>query len=161
MQQKTLKMKRQRRAWAKQFRQRGYMAPNREVIREYKHHAAGLEVDERTIDELIILQQIKEKHPNPGVPQMTSDARKAALKRQAELEKDTGCEMRVLGPSGRDQLQESWIYFTSRRDCFVLVHRDLDIGIERRSTTFSSMELLTMCWERGAIPWVNKKPIEP
>jgi len=161
MAQKRLKMARQRRAWAKQYRQRSFMVPNREVIKEYKHHAAGLDVDERVIDELVILQQVKDKNPNPGIPRMTSDARKAALKRQAELEVETHCELRVVGPTGRDELQESWIYFTARKDCFVLVHRDLEQRIERRSTTYSSKELLTMCWEGGAIRWVNKKIIEP
>lgn len=161
MQQKRLKMARQRRAWAKQYRQRSFMVPNREVIKEYKHHAKGLEVDERVIDELVILQQIKDKNPNPGIPRMTSEERKAALKRQAELEADTGTELRIIGPTGRDQLQESWIYFTSRKDCFVLVHRDLDLRIERRSVTFSSKELLIMCWERDAINWATKKRIEP
>lgn len=161
MQQKRLKMARQRRAWAKQYRQRSFMVPNREVIKEYKHHAKGLEVDERVIDELIILQQIKDKNPNPGIPQMVSEERKAALRRQAELEMETNTDLRVLGPTGRDALQESWIYFNSQKTCFVLQHIDKIDGIERKSVTYSSRELLMMCWEGGQVRWNNKKRIEP
>jgi len=157
MQQKRLKMARQRRAWAKEFRQRNFRQPNREVINEYKQRNLGLEVDEAHINALVILQQIKEKDPNPGIPVMVSEERKAVLRRQAELEASIDCDMRVLGPTGRDALQESWIYFNSLKTCFVLLHIDKVDGIERKSTTYSSKELLLMYWEAGQVRWINEK----
>lgn len=148
MQQKELKMRRQRRAWAKSLTRSGGKQPNRDVIKMYKHHARGLE-DETFVDTVADL--------------VAPFADKQKLKRQAELEAGMPpeCTLRVLGPTGRDQLQESWIYFNSRKTCFVLVHMDLEQRIELRSTTYSSKELLVMCWEGGRVDWVDKKSIQP
>ncbi len=140
---KTVKMKRMRRAWARSLSHKGGFEPNREVIKEYALRARGLGEEGPIVDYGI----------QPG--------KLEALKRQAELEAElpNGCDNRVIGPTGVDCLQESWIYFTSRKDCFVLVHRDLEQGIERKSVTFSTKELLIMVWEGGAIPWAEKKRI--
>lgn len=155
---KRIKMAKERRAWAKQFSRRGYMQPNREIIKEYKNHAQGLGLDEQVIDQMVIIIQKREGVSNPHVPKMDGEGRKAALKRQAELEAvlPNGCDQRIVGPSGRDCLQESWIYFNSQRNCFVLVHVDLTTCTERRSTTYSSLELLMMCWQGDAVRWMKK-----
>ena len=161
MEVKRIKLKRQRRAWAKNYRQRNFRVPNREVIKEYKHHANGIPVDEAAIDAFIILDQIKHNHPNPGVPKMDGVGRKAALKRQAELESKLpdGCDLRFTGPSVPDMYQETFIYFNARRTKFVLVLRDLEHKIERMSYVFSSKETLVFAWEQDMVRWENQKPI--
>lgn len=143
----VLKAKRQRRAWAKSLARRGMQVPNREVIKNYKLHAQGLE-DKEFVDRIadaIIPHQLKEK-----------------FRKQAELEAGLpeGCDHRVLGPTGRDNLQESWIYSNAQRNCFVLVHVDLETRIERKSMSFSSLELLMIEWEGGAIRWRDKRKLE-
>lgn len=140
----VLKLQRQRRAWAKSLQRRGMQVPNREVIRNYKAHAKGLE-DKEFVDRIadaILPHKMKEK-----------------FRKQAELEAGLpeGCDHRVLGPTGRDALQESWIYSNAQRNCFVLVHVDLETRIERKSMAFSSLELLMMRWEGGAINWREKR----
>ena len=156
-------MVRMRRSQPKTFRQRNYFQPNREIIKEYQNRAAGLGVDEAVIDEMIMLQKLKEKDPHPGVHHMTGEGRKAALKRQAELEAKmpNQCELRVLGPTGRDELQQSWIYFNPTKTCFVLVHIDNTQNIQRMSMTYPSKDLLMLSWELGRVLWVEKKSIEP
>lgn len=145
MQQKVLKMKRMRRAWANSLRGRGMMQPNRDVIKQYARAARGLE-DKEFVDRLA-----DSKGPFIG-------AKKEVLKQQGELEAwlPEGCNMRFLGPGPKTPWQESFVYHNSRRDCFVVIHWDIQLGIERRSTTYSSKELLLMCWDMDAIQWVYK-----
>lgn len=138
-------MVRQRRAWAKQLNRKGGFTPNREVIKNYKLHARGLE-DRAFVDRIA----------NEVAPLKNKERLYKQAMQEAGL--PDGCDNRVLGPTGRDCLQESWIYSNSRRDCFVLVHIDMEQEIERKSPVFSSLELLMMCWEGGAIRWVSKKP---
>lgn len=161
MQQKVLKMKRQRRAWAKTLSRRGYMQPNRDVIKEYKHHAQGLEVDERKVDEAVRLMRIKDGELNPKKRNFQSKARLDALRRQAELEATLpdGCDLKFSGPTVPDIYQETFIYFNSKKTKFVLVLRDLEQRIERVSVVFSSKELLVMCWEMDRVYWDKKRPI--
>lgn len=162
MQQKVQKMNRQRRAWAKTLSRRGYMQPNRDVINEYKHHAQGLGVDERKVDEAVRLMRIKEDgEPNPKKRDFQSEARLDALRRQAELEAilPDGCDLKFSGPTVPDIYQETLIYFNSKKTKFVLVLRDLEQHIERVSVVFSSKELLIMCWEMDRVYWDKKRPI--
>jgi len=148
MAQKRLKLQRQRRAWAKSLGRKGLQQPNRDIIKMYKHHAKGLEdkdfVD-RAADQL-----------GPAIAK-----RKEALAKQGELEAwlPDGCDMKFQGPGPSSPFQESWVYHNSRKDCFVVIHLDKYNGIERRSTTYSSKELLLMCWEGNAIQWVYKAAI--
>lgn len=149
MAQKRIKLMRQKRAWANSLRGRGMMQPNRELIRMYADHARGLE-DREFVDSMA----------NALGPAIA--ARKEALKKQGEFEawlpKD--CNLRFAGPGPNiPGHQECMSYTNSRKDCFVVVHRDIKSGIERRSTTYSSKELLTMCWELDTIVWVYKAPI--
>jgi len=157
---KITKMKRMRRAWARSLVRKGGFNPNREVIKEYSLRARGLAVDETAADK--IAAELLRKDGEGPLEKRIPPGRVEALQKQAELEAElpNACNMRVIGPTGVDQLQESWIYFNSRKDCFVLVHRDLTEGIERKSTAYSSKELLLMCWEGDAILWVSKKLIE-
>ena len=141
MQQKTFKMQRQRRAWAKSLQRRGMMVPNRDVIKNYKEHARGL-ADAEFVDR--IAEEI--------IPDFK---RREKLYQQAVIEAGLpeGCTQRVLGPTGKDNLQESWIYSNSQKNCFVLVHVDLETRIERKSMAFLTLELLMMEWAGGAIRW--------
>lgn len=161
MQQKVLKMNRQRRAWAKTLSRRGYMQPNRDVINEYKHHAQGLQHDERVIDEAVRLMRIKDGEINPKKRKFQSEARLDALRHQAELEAilPDGCDLKFSGPTVPDIYQETLIYFNAKKTKFVLVLRDLEQRIERVSVVFSSKELLIMCWEMDRVNWVERRPI--
>lgn len=141
----VLKLQRQKRAWAKSLQRRGMMQPNRDVIKNYKLHARGLE-DREFVDRVAaeVLPDFK---------------RRQKLYQQAKIEAGLpeGCDHRVLGPTGKDNLQESWIYSNSQRNCFVLVHIDWEQEIERKSMAFLSIDNLMMCWEAGAIKWVEKR----
>jgi hypothetical protein len=143
----VIKHGKQRRAWAKSLQRRGMMQPNREVIRNYKDHARGLE-DREFVDRVAaeVIPDFK---------------RRQQLYRQAQIEAGLpeGCDQRVLGPTGKDALQESWIYSNAQRNCFVLVHTDWEQEIERKSMAFLSIEVLMMCWEGGAINWVDKRKV--
>lgn len=161
MQQKVLKMKRQRRAWAKTLSRRGYMQPNRDVINEYKHHAQGLEVDEARIDEAVRLMRVKDGETNPQKREFDAEPRLDALRKQAELEAilPDGCDFKFSGPTVPDMYQETFIYFNSKKTKFVLVLRDLEQKIERTSVVFSSKELLMLSWEMDMVYWDKKRPI--
>lgn len=156
MQQKRLKMQRQRRAWAKDYQRRGMMQPNRDVIKEYKQRAKGLAVFEYSVDQ--------------AISYMMADGRKEIIQkqraveatlRQAQLEAclPMDCEQRVRGPGPQHALLESFIYFNSKKTLFVLVHRDLNEGIERVSQPYPNKDLLLMSWEGDSVLWKMKKAI--
>lgn len=141
--------KRMRRAWGKSFSRSKLLQPNRMMVSMYADHARGLE-DKKFIDRVGTAM-------GPAIAK-----RLEALQKQGEFEawlpKD--CNLRFAGPGPNiPGHQECVSYTNSRKDCFVVVHRDIKSGIERRSTTYSSKELLTMCWELDTIVWVYKAPI--
>lgn len=153
---KRAKMARQRRAWSKEYQRRGYMQPNREVIKEYKQRAKGLAVFEDTVDRLI------SELVSPGRKEIKATQKeKEAVLRQAQLEASLPleCEQRVRGPGPQHARLESFIYFNSRKTQFVLVHRDLNERIERVSQTYPTKEILLMCWEGDNVLWKVKKAI--
>jgi hypothetical protein len=141
----VIKLARQRRAWAKSLSRRGMMQPNRDVIKQYALAARGLQ-DEEFVDRVADTIKVRNRE---------------ALKIQGELEGwlPDSCNMRFSGPGPNNPFQECFTYHNSRKDCFVVVHKDLTLGIERRSTTYSSKELLLMCWGMDAIQWVFKRLI--
>lgn len=148
MAQKSLKMVRMRRAYAKTFRPRNYQQPVRELVKTYVEHAQGL-VDQTFVD--VVGAELEKRK--------LIDREK--VKQQSELETwlPKGCDMKFRGPGPSTPFQESWTYHNSRKDCFVVIHLDKHNGIERRSTTYSSKELLLMCWDGDAIQWVYKQKI--
>ncbi len=141
MQQKRLKMARERRAWAKAYQRRTPKPPNREAIQHYAAHARGLE-DNQFVD-------------SPP-PKITAKQKQQAL---LELMMPTDCDMSVRGPTTPDIFQESLIYFNPTKTKFVLVIKDLEQRIERISIVFSSKELLIMCWEMDRVNWVGRRSI--
>lgn len=147
MAQKTMKMKRMRRAYAKTFTPRNYLVPNRDMIKALKDSANGL-VDTAFVDTV-------------GIELKLHEEKLRHLRKQATLENwlPKDCILKTLGPGPRTPFQESWTYCNSRKDCFVVIHLDKHNGIERRSTNYSSKELLNMCWDGDAIQWVYKAAI--
>jgi len=141
MQQKRLKMARERRAWAKAYQRRTPKPPNREAIQHYAAHARGLE-DNQFVD-------------SPP-PKITSKQKQQAL---LELMMPVDCDMSVRGPTAPDIFQESLIYFNPTKTKFVLVIKDLEQRTERISIVFSSKELLIMCWEMDRVCWVGRRSI--
>lgn len=141
MQQKRLKMARERRAWARAYQRRTPKPPNREAIQHYAAHARGLE-DNQFVDS-----------PPPKIS--------AKQKQQAllELMMPVDCDMSVRGPTAPDIFQESLIYFNPTKTKFVLVIKDLEQRTERISIVFSSKELLIMCWEMDRVCWVGNRSI--
>lgn len=151
---KGLKLKRQRRAWAKTLSRKGYMQPNREVIREYKDRAAGLAVFDDA-------PQVRFDAVMHRMSREAGQRKLEALKKQAQFEMGLprDCEMSFKGPTVPDMYQETLIYFNSTKTKFVLILRDLEQRIERVSTVYSSKELLIMCWGMDKVAWVGKRPL--
>jgi hypothetical protein len=141
MQQKRLKMARERRAWAKAYQRRTPKPPNREAIQHYAAHARGLE-DNQFVDS-----------PPPVI---TAKQKQQAL---LELMMPIDCDMSVRGPTTPDIFQESLIYFNPTKTKFVLVIKDLEQRTERISYVFSSKELLILSWEQDMVCWVGKRSI--
>ncbi len=153
---KRLKMARQRRAWSKDYQRRGYMQPNREVIQEYKQRAKGLAVFDDAVDRLL------SELVSPGKKEIKKDQRlREAVLQQAQLEAalPMDCTMRVRGPGPQHARLESFLYFNSQKTKFVLVHRDLNEGIERVSQPYPTKEVILLCWEGDNVLWKMKRQI--
>lgn len=171
MEQKRMKIKRMRRAWAKPLSRKSGMNPNRIVLNEYKERAKGLAIDERDADmiaaELIFREDMGfSKKLSRSLAQagafprekQTPHGRIEALRRQGELEAvmPDGCDLRIRGPGPSNCYQESFIYFNAQKTCWLVLHRDLRKRIQRRSITYSSKELLLMLWNMDKTTWVER-----
>lgn len=139
---KRLKMKRQRRAWAISLSRSGGRTPNRIVINEYKQRARGLMLTDDVSESVIQ----KFCHDNN---------KREALKRQATFELELGDALRYRGPGPNTDQEESWVYFNPQKTAFFILHRDKKLGIERKSITFSSKEILYFRWTTGKVRWVE------
>lgn len=139
---KRAKMKRERRAWAIPLSYSGGQSPNRIVIQEYKQRARGLQLTD-DISESIIQKLCHD------------EARKDALKRQAEFELELGDARRYSGPGPNNNLEESWVYYNPTKTVFFILHRDKRLGIERRSVGYSCKEVLYTRWTQGKVTWVE------
>lgn len=139
---KRMKMKRQRRAWAIPLSRNGGQTPNRIVINEYKNRARGLMIED-DISESIIQKLCHDTQ------------KKEALKRQASFELELGDALRYRGPGPNNEQEESWVYFNSQKTGFFILHKDKKLGIERKSITFSSKEVLYFKWAKGKVTWVE------
>lgn len=146
MQAKLIKIKRERRAWARPLSMSGMKTPNRMVLDQYKMSARGLAFD-GAITETIAARHIHDAE------------RRLAFQRQAELEVRFDAQLRFKGPGPSNVYEESWVYFNSQQTCFFVVHRDKKLGIERRSITYSCKEILITKWSMGKTTWVELRSI--
>lgn len=142
MEAKRMKQKRMRRAWARPLSRSSGMNPNRIVINEYKDRAKGLMLEDDISDSII------QKHAH-------NLERSAALKRQAELELAFDAQLRFKGPGPCNNFEESWVYYNSQQTVYFVVHKDKRLGIERRSITYSSKEVLVIKWNMDKTTWVD------
>src|ERR1700735_2213535 len=143
---KRIKIKRMRRAWARPLARSSGMNPNRIVINEYKDRAKGLMLEDDISDSVI------QKHAH-------NLERAAALKRQAELELAFDAQLRFRGPGPCNNFEESWVYYNSQQTVYFIVHKDKRLGIERRSITYSSKDVLVMQWNMYKTTWVELRPL--
>jgi hypothetical protein len=142
MEQKRIKIRRQRRAWAVSFERSGMKTPNRVVINEYKQRAKGLMLDD-DISESIIQKFAHDER------------RRVALEHQAKMELLIEEGLRFKGPGPDNKYEESWVYFNSQRTSFFVIHRDKSLGIERRSILYSCKEILITKWNMGKVTWAE------
>lgn len=184
MEQKRMKQRRMRRAWAKPLERKSGITPNRIVINEYKERAKGLALDETAADKIaakLLGQQqifkgtppgvvearetIKEMQKFPGLNAIQREAverKMAALARQGRLEAllDTA-DLRIRGPGPSNSYQESFMYFNSQKTIWRVLHRDLKEKIESLSIVYPSKEALIIRWEMDKITWIEYRSIVP
>ncbi len=151
MQQKSLKLRRQRRAWAKPLARASGIVPNRGVLAEYKERAAGLGISEYEIDQLI--RKLYKRDSIEGIPA----GRVEVLALLKELKQQVP-EMHFFSI-----LDNGWwhaaCFYNSEKTCFVLALTDLRKHTVRRSIEYGSKERALHVWNHNKVIWVSHRSI--
>ncbi len=151
MQQKTLKLRKQRRAMPKELMRNG-IVPNRGVLGEYKERAKGLGVSEDEVN--LLIKTIYKRDPTPSIPAGESKEIKALLKELKE---------RIPEQYFFSVLDNCWhktiCFYNAQKTCFVMAHTDLRKLITRRSIEYNSKDRIMQAYYSGKIIWISCKSI--
>ncbi len=146
MQQKALKLRKQRRAMPKYLMKSGII-PNRGVLGEYKERAKGLGVSE---DEINLLIQTLYKR---DVPVMVSKNREKVLELLREL-KQRVPEMLFFSVVDTPYYN-TLVFFNIQKTCFVMAESDLRKEITRRSIEYGSKDRIMQAYYSDKIVWIS------
>jgi len=152
MQQKGLKLRRQKRAWAKTYGRSNHTVPNRGVLNEYKERALGLGVNEFEVDELIRTQYNREAIYGftPGqkeVHELMADMRK----RVPELMSFTLMD---------NAFYKATCNFNADRSCYSISITDKRAGVMRTSIEYGSKALAVGQFHNDKLRWASKTPVD-
>lgn len=147
IQAKILKIKKQRRAWARPLMVASGIRPNMDVVKGYKERAKGLAVSDAEVDELY--RRLFKRDPWKG----DGPARRAVLKILADMREQT--PEFLFFTVVENTTRRCRVYFNSQKTCFFLVHEDFRNRILRRSLTFASKEAAIRKWHMDQVIWVE------
>jgi len=151
MQQKAMKLRRQRRAWSKQYSRSNSIIPNKGVLNEYKERALGLGVSDFEADELF--RKIYRRDPIEGIAAGKAEVN-ALMK---ELKNKVPEEMFFVFIDNSSH--HVCCYFNSTKTSFVLGHTDKRQGTYRRSIEYGSKERALNRWDAKKVIWVYKEDL--
>jgi hypothetical protein len=149
MQAKSLKLRRQRRAWAKPLARSNHTVPNKGVLQDYKERAKGLGVNEAEVDDMI--RRYYKREPFSG----TGPGRKEVITLLEELRHIVPA-MLFFDIFPANCYQRCRCFFNSQKTCYILVHDDYKRGTVRRSIEYPSLERASSLWFREKVTWVNR-----
>jgi hypothetical protein len=141
MQAKVIKLKRQRRAWARPSSVKSGIQPNREVIRQYQDTAKGLGK---------IIAQVRFPNVAPG--------RKEIMDKINTI----GDPLRGIALDIKDPLfvkivdnsrQRCRVYFNSGMSCFILQWAHWEKGFVKISMTYASSTRAIDAWNTDRVVW--------
>lgn len=152
MQAKSLKLRRQKRAWAKPLAIASGITPNRGVLGEYKERAKGLGLSEYEQDQLIRL--FYKRDPIVGTPA----GRAEVLALLEELKKRVPELMffEVLD----NCYQRCVLFYNSDKTCWIVSHTDKRKHITRRSIEYGTKSRALQVWYMDKVIWVSHQPIQ-
>ena len=151
MQQKALKLRKQRRAIPKYLMKSGII-PNKGVLGEYKERAQGLGISEAEVD--LLIKTLYKRDPIPSIPAGESKEIKALLKR---LKEDIPEQyfFSVLDNCWHNTI----CFYNGQKTCFVMAHTDLRRQITRRSIEYGSKDRIMQAYYSDKIIWISCKSI--
>lgn len=147
MKQKALKLRKQRRAWAKPYGRPSGITVNTAVLHEYQNRVHTLGIPEYEIDELI-----KKLYKRDAIHGMTA-GQKEVNDLLAELKRKVP---EMLFFSILDTSYHKCIcFFNSQKTCFVLFHTDIRKQITRRSIEYATKDRALHVWNTDKVTWVS------
>lgn len=149
MQQKMIKIKKQRRAWARPLQVKSGIRPNFDVIRQYKQSAKGLAMSDEQADALY--RRLFKRDPWKG----NGPARLEVLKLLVEM-KDKTPDYLFFSILDSNTLRVR-VYFDSLKTTFYIVEEDFTYGVVRRSILYSTKERAISVWHTSSVAWVEKR----
>lgn len=152
MQQKALKAKRQRRAWAKPLSIAGGQRPNRGVIQEYKERTNSLGVPEYEIDELI--RKLYGREPIQGVPPARTE-----ILAQLERLKKIVPEL-LFYVYHENSTQRTVIFFNAQKTCWVIGYTNKKTKITLTSMEYGSKDRAIHQFVNDKTVWVHVEPLK-
>lgn len=149
MKQKAQKMRRQRRAWAKEYSRPSGITVNRGVLQEYKERACGLGVSEYEVDELIL--KLYGRH-FAGVPAGKVEV-EALLRRLKKI------VPQLLFVVVHDNCyQRTVLFFNSTKTCWVVGHTNKRTKLTLTSIEYSNKERALAQFYASKTIWVSCLP---
>lgn len=149
---KTLKMKKQRRLFPKQY-QANYIpvgrGPNQEVMAGYKERTRGLAFDQKYLDFLELHARFKGK--SPGRVEV-----EAAIRRIEEF-----VPQQMYFTVIKNCVQWCRVYFNSQHTLYILLHENYKNGTVRTSMSYSDKDRIISAWNTDRIRWVECKALSP
>ncbi len=145
MQQKALKLRRQRRAWARPLLIRSGIRPNAEVISGYKQSAKGLALSDQELDALVYML-FGTQHKGISPP------RKAVADTLLSIEKDDISDFfyrTILD----NQYQRVRAYHNGTETNWTVVHENFSQNYIRRSIIYGSLKICKVRWEQKRLSW--------
>ena len=144
MQAKMLKLRKQRRAWARPLSIAAGIRPNVEVIKGYKEAAKGLALSDQELDQLVFVL-FGTQHKGISPP------RKAVLDTLTRIRDDVP-EMfyrTILA----NQYQRVRAYHNGDETLWAVVHECFEKNFVRRSIFYGSFNICKIRWEQKRLSW--------
>ena len=146
MQAKMMKLRKQKRAWAKPYSMKSYLSPNTEVMQRYKTSAGSLKMTE---EYATTLQKAVYGHTFKGVP----PERKAVLELIEKFHDSAPIHFCLISNSRH----EARVFHNSQRTAYILVYQDHVNHMVMRSIEYSNLDRLVNRWEAEKVTWVEAK----
>lgn len=150
---KSLKLKRQKRAWAKPYSSPSLHTPNRGVLQEYKLRAVMLGVPEYEVDDWI--RKLYGRDPFTGTP--AGRAEVVQLMKELKLVVPQLLFFELIDNS----YQRALCWYNTDKTCWVITHTDKRRAQFRRSIEYGSKARALKLYYQDRLTWVVQSVTNP
>lgn len=146
MQAKTLKLRRQRRAWAKPYSRIKGLQPNLTMLQQAKNAAKGLAISDE--DAEILYQAIFHRASAKGIPPGRYEVLKLLANANADI---TEFNFKLI----ENAHQSAYVHWSGDKSKWMIVHCNKRTRVFRRSIVYPSKVIAVTSWNTSSVRWVE------